>query len=810
MTAAGLTTLETALLAEAAGLSVIPVKADGTKRPALSSWRDYQRRRAQPSELELWFADPSLGIGVICGAVSGSLEMLEFEGRAVDEDVWDALNDIARQSGLGGLLMRVANGWSERSPSGGVHIFYRCSAVVAGNTVLAERPATDSELAADGDQRRKILIETRGEGGFVVISPSDGNVHVTGNPWERIHGDFSRIPAISAEERESLFALARSFDQRAKPEWTPNPSDMAGGDRPGDDFNQRADWAADVLRPAGWTRTGVRGGHQHWYRAAGGRSGWTSATISPDDHYLYVFSTSAGLPTEVGLSKFRVYAFLHHDGDFKVATAALKQRGYGASKEGSRHFTVIEGALEPDEEPRTPRRRPVEFPLVALPERLAAWVEEGAAALHVPQGMLATAALAAVGSAIGASRSIEIKAGWRELPTIWAATVAHPGSGKSPAQSAATQPLQELEREANAEYGRLRQQYEQELLAHQLLPRQQRGQPPEEPEHHRCLVQDVTSEALGALLARHQRGLLQDLDELSALMRGFNQYKAKGTGSDRSRYLSMWSSQPIWVDRKSTPQPIYVGRPFLCITGGLPPALAAELREQGLDDGFTDRFLFHLALEVEARPWSEAVVSSSTQTAYFELVARLRRLEMEPDRLDLPAPRVLRKGANGHRAWTGFYDAHEEERLSPDLDVRLLGYYEKLKSYAARLALICHLVRRLDDRQLPEDVDERSVAMGWALVDHYKAHAEQVHQLFSRTGDDARGDALVTWMRRHAQNEITARQACRSAAGGIRTASEAAEVFKHLADKGWGRIAQHPNRGGQVIEFHLGLEESVS
>jgi hypothetical protein len=35
------------------GISVIPVKADGTKAPAVH-WKDYQARRAIPGELHKW------------------------------------------------------------------------------------------------------------------------------------------------------------------------------------------------------------------------------------------------------------------------------------------------------------------------------------------------------------------------------------------------------------------------------------------------------------------------------------------------------------------------------------------------------------------------------------------------------------------------------------------------------------------------------------------------------------------------------------------------------------------------------------
>ena len=64
------------------GISVVPVATDGSKRPGLDTWKQYQERRPTTDELMRWFSDAQ-GVGVICGKVSGNLEMLELEGRAV-------------------------------------------------------------------------------------------------------------------------------------------------------------------------------------------------------------------------------------------------------------------------------------------------------------------------------------------------------------------------------------------------------------------------------------------------------------------------------------------------------------------------------------------------------------------------------------------------------------------------------------------------------------------------------------------------------------------------------------------------------
>src|SRR5438067_13620377 len=72
----------------AAGCSIIPVKADGSKSP-LIEWRTFQRTRATDEQVRRWFSDEHPGIGVVCGHISGNLEMLEFEGRAVTEGVFE-------------------------------------------------------------------------------------------------------------------------------------------------------------------------------------------------------------------------------------------------------------------------------------------------------------------------------------------------------------------------------------------------------------------------------------------------------------------------------------------------------------------------------------------------------------------------------------------------------------------------------------------------------------------------------------------------------------------------------------------------
>ncbi|HLH69442.1 MAG TPA: DUF3987 domain-containing protein [Candidatus Dormibacteraeota bacterium] len=451
-------------------------------------------------------------------------------------------------------------------------------------------------------------------------------------------------------------------------------------------------------------------------------------------------------------------------------------------------------------------RTPTPFPMEALPESIAHYVSEAAAALQVPVGLVATFVLACLAGAVGASRMLEVKEGWVERAVLWTVGISPPGEGKSPSLAAASWPLQEEETQAHARFREAEERWQAELQRWEALPRRSRGAPPPEPVLRRLVVDDVTVEELCHLLAEHPRGLIQILDELTALVRSFDQYKPKGGGADRSRYLKMWTGNaPITSDRrKHHGKPIYVPRPHLSITGGLPPDVVVELREQKRNDGFFDRFLFGYFPTSRPRPWSEQTISRTASALYGRVFERLLALEMEPGTNRLPRPRLVRKTSAGHQAWVDYYNQHERERVDPDLPEPLNGYYEKIKSHAARLALLIHLVRCAEDDRLPEEVDAHSVTCAWALADWYKERAQEVYGLLDRSPMDAKAEALLRWMQRKGLRRVNLRQVCRAKAAGLQRYSEARSVFDHIVDLGRGLITLEGSQGPQVVTLHVG------
>ena len=320
--------LQAALAFAEAGISVVPAAMDGSKAP-IGSWKRYQLAPADHEQLVNWFSGGATGIGIVTGKVSGNLEMVELEGRAVAEGCLDEIREVAINSGLPDLWKIVSTGYVERTPSGGIHFLWRIAdEPVPGNTKLARRPGENDSVL--------VYAETRGEGGFVVTAPSHGTVHPSGQPWQLIIGSPNSIPMLSWEEREAIVSVFRSIDSMPEREQIVNslsahPS--SGGDKPGDDFNKRATWK-EILEPKGWRLVFTSNGVTYW-RRPGKDQGISATTGRNDGDNLFVFTSSTTFEQEKPYSKFAAFAHLEHGDDFSAAARDLRAKGYGSQTPGS-------------------------------------------------------------------------------------------------------------------------------------------------------------------------------------------------------------------------------------------------------------------------------------------------------------------------------------------------------------------------------------------------------------------------------------------------------------------------------------------
>jgi hypothetical protein len=270
------------------------------------------------------------GIGVFCGAVSGNLEMVELEGRAVH--LVAVLEQTAAERGQTELWERFNNGCSETTPAGGIHWYLRVAGGgVPGNTKLAMRPNP-----AD-PSKPLVFAETRGTGGWVVVAGSFGRTHASGKPYALRTGSPAGIPTFTPDEHAAIHALFRTLDEMPEftlPEKATGTATLTKRERPegqlfpGDDFDQRGSWSE--VFPPGWARLSQGSHADAWsMHGAGGRK--------TADHYhgndrLFIYDTECP-GAQKSLTKFSAYAWLNHNGDFGAAAAALYANNYGTRLE---------------------------------------------------------------------------------------------------------------------------------------------------------------------------------------------------------------------------------------------------------------------------------------------------------------------------------------------------------------------------------------------------------------------------------------------------------------------------------------------
>ena len=315
--------LRTALEFAANGIAAVPVATDGSKRPGISSWKQYQERLPTPEELITWF-QVAEGVGVICGKVSGNLEMLELEGRAVADKLHLDLKEMAQNAGLGEVWQRINDGYVEVTPSGGLHWLYRIDGQVPGNTKLARRPGENGNI--------DVLAETRGEGGFVIVAPTAGTCHPSGGTWSMLVGSPRSIPTLTVAERDQLHKLFVTFDAIPKHESiTEDIKVKTDGQTPGDDYNAKVTWE-QILEPLGWSKVYTTRDKVTAWRRPGKNDGISATTNHAGNDKLFVFSTSTIFEAERSYTKFAVYAIVEHNSDFSSAAKALRAQGYGSQQ----------------------------------------------------------------------------------------------------------------------------------------------------------------------------------------------------------------------------------------------------------------------------------------------------------------------------------------------------------------------------------------------------------------------------------------------------------------------------------------------
>jgi len=279
-----------------AGLSCLPVQAN--KRPSVN-----ELKSVDIAEKEFKGAH---GIALKCGSESGDIEVLDFDNHFGDaKDILtkffsdDKVKEIYEKYGLP----------IEETKGGGFHVFYRAENI-EGNQKLASRPKLENNR-----WKPEALIETRGEGGYVIVDPTEG--------YNIKRGSITNISEIKPKERDILIRNAKAFNEFKELKERYDERE----DRPGDQYNQdpkAIEDAQKILENNGWVHVTKYG----WRRP--GKEDGVSATFGyVDDHIFYNFSSNSyPFDPDTAYTPFQIKALLEYDGNFENCAKDLAKH-YG-------------------------------------------------------------------------------------------------------------------------------------------------------------------------------------------------------------------------------------------------------------------------------------------------------------------------------------------------------------------------------------------------------------------------------------------------------------------------------------------------
>ena len=131
----------------------ISVTLTDNNKVSIGPWKEFQKRFITDDEIDERISKAQ-GIAIICGAVSGGLEVIDIDIKYdITGTLWKRLQSAIDKNILKKLTI-------VKTKSGGYHLYYRCSKI-EGNQKIANRPATDEELKKNPHNKVMILIETR-------------------------------------------------------------------------------------------------------------------------------------------------------------------------------------------------------------------------------------------------------------------------------------------------------------------------------------------------------------------------------------------------------------------------------------------------------------------------------------------------------------------------------------------------------------------------------------------------------------------------------------------------------------------------
>ena len=354
------------------------------------------------------------------------------------------------------------------------------------------------------------------------------------------------------------------------------------------------------------------------------------------------------------------------------------------------------------EEKKEEKGNEYKFPVSIFPPLLPKLIHEANASCNFPESYMGTSMLLAISTAIGNTCTLKIKNNRVERPVIFLHLVGEPGSVKSHPLRFALQPIINRDIKSRLKFQKELDGYQQGL---------QEGGNPEKPKCSQRFVQDATPEALVKIIAANPSGVCNYCDEVSLFFKNLNRYSKGGFDS---MMLSLFDCLPIFMDRSGTDVKVTIVNPFANIAGTIQPDVFVKLYKGHLtENGFLHRIMAVYNDGPDELPYdSELEIPSELEGKWNDVINSILKLEDGFKEFETPAEYTLSEEAKGiFFIWS----RNTTDRVNMVEPHEMRGFFQKIKSYVYRVALILQVAKEAVERT-PSKLLIEEETMVWATV----------------------------------------------------------------------------------------------
>lgn len=454
------------------------------------------------------------------------------------------------------------------------------------------------------------------------------------------------------------------------------------------------------------------------------------------------------------------------------------------SEETSKKSTADRSDDWDDPIPLTSVLRPVPgFSIECLPTPFQPWLNDVAYRMGCKIDYLAVTLLVELGSIIGTRCGVRPKQkdSWTEVPNLWGAIIAEPGSKKTPAMSEILQPIKALQRnqneifqEAFSEYNLRKEVYDE--AKKQILKKTKTQElnlkefseltVPLLPIRRVFYTEDSTVAKLGEILKDNPQGLLINRDELVGL---FASWEQRGNESDRQFYLQGWNGKDPYSVERIGRGSIPIARLCISLFGSMQPdRIAKYLRETRnlANDGLMARLQLVTYPDESAPSYIDQEPNIHAKEIADRIIGKLSEVDLTAVGAEVPAGGgipFIRFEAEASQLFEQFCkDLDDRQRAETDPLMR--QHLSKYHGLMAKLALIIHIVECLENSKRGP-ITKRSATKAAALCQYLEEHIRRVYAMPTTNDDIALNRITERISKRKIPNPFTARDIYRNASG---------------------------------------------